>query len=315
MNSVQPHILSIPSPFAFENGVLKVLEPPETDQRILVDRLLGGQYEKPYIVDDGYSRSLYFSFAFVQSAMRVSKPNSLELAYTRKMMSFLLFQPHPKNILMLGLGGGSLAKFCYQHLPDTKITVIEINPHVLAFRNEFKIPENSEHFQVMLGDAAEYVASCHSNFDVIATDAFDRHGYACSLCNRAFYENLRRLLTDNGLVVSNMAGRREEKMAHLKMLNDIFGGRTLAVPVGRDDNHVALAFSKPDFEPCWQMVHGRAKSLSKSIGLDFEKFARKFERSKSWITVNEHFYPPSGSQARLKNACQTDSGTSKESTE
>ena len=45
LNSVQPHILSIPSPFAFENGVVKVLEPPETDQRTLVNRLLGGRYE------------------------------------------------------------------------------------------------------------------------------------------------------------------------------------------------------------------------------------------------------------------------------
>lgn len=269
--------------------MVKVLEPPETDQRTLVNRLLGGRYEKPYVVDDGYSRSLYFSFAFVQSAMRVSKPNSLELAYTRKMMSFLLFLPHPKSILMLGLGGGSLAKFCYQHLPDTKITVIEINPHVLAFRNEFKIPENCERFQVVQGDAAEYVASCQTNYDVIATDAFDKYGFASSVCNQEFYENLRSLLADNGLIVSNMAGRREEKMAHLKMLSDIFSERMLAVPVGRDDNHVALAFNKPDFEPCWQTVHGRAKQLGKSIGLDFEKFARKFERSKKLDYVKRSF--------------------------
>lgn len=293
--------------------MVKVLEPPETDQRTLVNRLLGGRYEKPYVVDDGYSRSLYFSFAFVQSAMRLSKPNSLQLAYTRKMMSFLLFQPHPKSILMLGLGGGSLAKFCYQHLPETKITVIEINPHVLAFRNEFKIPENSERFQVVLGDAAEYVASCQTNYDVIATDAFDKYGFASSVCNREFYENLRRLLADNGLIVSNMAGLREERMAHLKMLSDIFGERTLAIPVACDGNHVALAFNKPDFEPCWQTVHDRAKSLSKSVGLDFEKFSRKFERSKSWITSNDHSCRPSGYPVMHKYACPDVLETSPES--
>lgn len=280
MNAAQTHILSIPSPFAFQNGVVKVLEPPETDQRKLINRLLGGRYEKPYVVDDGYSRLLYFSFAFVQSAMLVSKPNALELAYTRKMMSFLLFQPNPQSILMLGLGGGSLAKFCYQHLPDTKITVVEINPHVLAFRSEFEIPENNERFHVVLGDAAEYVASCQTKYDVIATDAFDKHGFSSSVCNREFYANLRRLLADGGMIVSNMAGRPEEKMAHLKMLSELFSERTLVVPVGRDDNHVALAFNKADFQPCWQSVHARAKLLGKSIGLDFEKFARKFERSK-----------------------------------
>ncbi|MBK7416737.1 MAG: fused MFS/spermidine synthase [Dechloromonas sp.] len=245
--------------------------------------------------------------------MRVSKPNSLELAYTRKMMSFLLFQPHPKSILMLGLGGGSLAKFCYQHLPETKITVIEINPHVLAFRNEFKIPENSERFQVMLGDAAEYVASCHSNYDVIATDAFDKHGFSSSVCNREFYENLHRLLADNGLIVSNMAGRREERMAHLKMLSDIFGERTLAIPVACDGNHVALAFSEADFEPCWQTVHGRAKLLGKSIGLDFENLPGNSSGAKSWITSNDHFCRPSGYPVMHEYACPDDLETSPES--
>lgn len=263
--------------------MIKVLEPPEADQGSLINRLLGGRYEKPYVVDDGHSRALYFSFAFVQSAMRVSKPNSLELPYTRKMMSFLLFQPHPESILMLGLGGGSLAKFCHQHLPATKITVIEINPHVVAFRNEFKIPANSDRFQVVLGDAADYVVGCRTKFDVIATDAFDKAGFSGSVCNREFYENLRRLLSHDGLIVSNMAGRQEEKMAHLGMLGDIFNERTLAVPVDGDDNHVALAFNAADFEPCWQTAHERARLLRKSLDLDFEKFARKLECSHNFL--------------------------------
>ena len=78
-------------------------------------------------------------------------------------------------------------------------------------------------------------------------------------------------------------------MAHLKMLSDIFGERTLAIPVACDGNHVALAFSEADFEPCWQTVHGRARLLGKSIGLDFEKYARKFERSKKLDYVKRSF--------------------------
>lgn len=272
-------ILSIPSPFLSKNGVIKVLERLDTDHSALVNRLLGGQYDKPYILEDGCFRSLYFSFAFVQSAMRLSKPNALELAYTRKMMSFLLFQPQPRNILMLGLGGGSLAKFCHLHLPESKITVVEIDPHVVGFRNEFKIPPDSDRFTVVLDDAADYVAGCRQNFDIIVTDAFDRNGFSSSVCTREFYQNLQRRLTDEGLIVSNMAGRREEKLAHLKMLGDILDDRTLAIPVGRDDNHVVLAFNSPDFDPCWQSIHDRAKVLGKNFGLDFAKFARKFARS------------------------------------
>lgn len=278
MSAVPPKVLSIPSPFAV-NGVIKVLEAPDADPSVLLNRLLDGRYEKPYVVDDGCSRALYFSFSFVQSAMRLSQPNSLELAYTRKMMSFVLFEPQPKSILMLGLGGGSLAKFCHHHFPDTQITVVEINPDVVAFRDEFKIPPDSDRFRVVLSDAALYVASCAASFDVIVTDAFDKDGFASTVCNREFYFNLRRLLAADGLLVANLAGRREERKVHLEMLGDFFNERTLAVPVGRDDNHIAIAFNNRDFSPCWQSIRRRAKALSRTFDLDLEKFAEKFARS------------------------------------
>lgn len=286
MSVVNHRVLSLPSPFAV-NGVIKVLEAPDADQSMLLNRLLDGRYEKPYVVDDGYSRALYFSFCFVQSAMRLSQPNSLELAYTRKMMSFVLFAPEPRSILMLGLGGGSLAKFCHHHFPRTKITVVEINPDVVAFRDEFKVPPDSERFRVVVGDAALYVASCAANFDVIVADAFDKDGFASTLCNREFYFNLRRLLAADGLVVANLAGRREERKVHLKMLGDFFNERTLAIPVGRDDNHIAIAFEKSDFEPCWQTIRRRAKALSKTFDLDLEKFAEKFAHSEKIAVVDD----------------------------
>lgn len=274
----QPNILAIPSPISL-GAVIKVLESPGADPSAVVDRVLSGRYEKPFVVDDGHSRQLYFSFAFVQSAMRVSQPNALELTYTQKMMSFVLFQPHPERILMLGLGGGSLAKFCHAMFPQADITVVEINSDVVAFRNEFRIPPDSERFRVILGDAADYVAACGETFDVIVTDAFDRDGFADSVCTRDFYGNLQRRLTPRGLLVSNMAGRHAEQMAHLNLLQDLFIGRTLAIPVGASENHVAISFNDPDFKPRWPMVRCDAKLLGKTLGLDLLKFARKFEQS------------------------------------
>jgi len=55
---------------------------------------------------------------------QLDDPYALCLAYTRKMMAFLLFNSQPRRILQLGLGGGSLAKFCYKHLPDASITAV-----------------------------------------------------------------------------------------------------------------------------------------------------------------------------------------------
>ena len=77
--------------------------------------------------DDGEYRSLYFDDEAIQSVMRNAAPAALELEYTRMMMGFLLFNPAPDSIAFIGLGGGSLVKFCYRHLPHTQLSVAENN--------------------------------------------------------------------------------------------------------------------------------------------------------------------------------------------
>lgn len=274
MNTIEHNILCMPSPFAIR-GTIKVLENATSDQAGILDKLFRGEYDKPFVLEDGDTRFLYFSFAHVQSAMQIKKPDDLELAYTRKMMSFALFNPKPKRILMLGLGGGSLAKFCHRHFADAEITVVEINPHVLAFRNEFNVPKESERFRIVLGDAAEFVAEADQTFDVILMDAFDREGFASSVCNREFYDHLKRLLGGQGMVVANLAGDNKERAAHLRMLRRAFGESTLSIPVGFDDNDIAIAFGDMGYMPNWERVFERAVKLSDLVNLDFQQYARK----------------------------------------
>ena len=101
---------------------------------------------------------LYFDARGVQSTMLRRDPYALALGYTRTMMGFLLFQPFPRRISMIGLGGGSLAKYCYRHLPDTTITAVEINPDVIALRDQFHVPRDDERFRVVCADGAQYVS-------------------------------------------------------------------------------------------------------------------------------------------------------------
>lgn len=45
---------------------------------------------------------------------------------------------------MIGLGGGSMPKWCYHQLPATDITVIEISPIVISLREQFYIPADND---------------------------------------------------------------------------------------------------------------------------------------------------------------------------
>ncbi len=84
------------------------------------------------ISEEAGVRYLHFSQDWIQGAMRIQRPNALELAYTREMMAGLLLRdaPWPRNALLIGLGAGSLAKFIYHKLAETRIDVVEIDSQV-----------------------------------------------------------------------------------------------------------------------------------------------------------------------------------------
>ncbi len=285
-------MLELPNPFANEGGVIRLLEPREADRETLVDGVLSKRYGRPFVIEDDGARCLYFTRDFIQSEMRLADPFALEFAYTRKMMAFLLFLPEPRSILMLGLGGGSLAKYCHRHLPAARITVVEIDPDVIAFREQFLVPADSERFRVVRGDAAQFVAQCEDHPEVVMIDAFDRDGVAPSLCTREFYQGVRALLPRRGLVVANLVGPKAERLAHLEMLRTVFDGNVILLPIADDGNYVAFAFRDPAFEPRWRWMEGEAKAMRARYGLDFPAVAARLERSRKLGYLRREMHAP-----------------------
>lgn len=273
-------LLELPCPFLTEFGVIRLFAEKGCDPEALLERVRSGDYAEPFVIDDGEARSLYFSLAFTQSQMRIKAPDALELAYTRKMMAFLLFVPQAKKILMLGLGGGSLAKFCHRHLPAADITAVEISPTVIAFRDQFLLPPDGERFRIVEADAVDHVAQPGEAADVIMVDAFDRHGAAPDACTREFYDNVRRRLSGRGVAVINLASERREREAYLDALRDVFAENIVTLPVPDDGNTIAFAFRDPNFEPRWRWIDSQAKALQKRFGLDFPKFADRLNKSR-----------------------------------
>ena len=99
---------------------------------------------KPFVKRDGQQLTLQFSPASIQSQLCLDEPDRLQLGYTRTLLGFLLFVQQPRNILMIGLGGGSLPRYCYNALPDAQLAVVEINADVIALRDTFMVPQDNE---------------------------------------------------------------------------------------------------------------------------------------------------------------------------
>jgi spermidine synthase len=292
-------MLELTNPFANEGGVIRLLEPAGGDTEALVDSVLAKRYPRPFVIEDDGARCLYFTRDFIQSEMRLDDPLELAFAYTRKMTAFLLFLPQPREILMLGLGGGSLARWCLHHLPKARVTAVEIDPDVIAFRDQFLLPPDGERFRVVQGDAADHVAQCEGKADVVIIDAFDRHGVAPALCTREFYRDVRAALSRGGVVAANLVGPKAERVAHLEMLRTVFEGNVILLPIADDGNYVAFAFRDPAFEPRWRWMAGEAKALKARHGLDFPRLAARLERSRKLGFLRREMHAPDVQTRRL----------------
>jgi spermidine synthase len=272
MTDRKPRLLELPSPFAREPGTLRLIEPAEGFGVDQFDRLREGTLGQPFMIDDGAMRHLFFNTASIQSSMRLDDPHGLVTAYTRKMMAFLLFKPEPRHVLMIGLGGGSLAKFCYRHLPRTRISVVEISAGIIALREQFSIPADDERFEIIHDDGAAFLAREPVRPDVILIDAFDEIGVAESLASGEFYSLACQSLTSDGLLVMNLAGDETRYMAHLESIDTVFAGVVSRVPVADDSNVLLFAFKWPPWAGLADTLHNRAAELERELGLEFSRF-------------------------------------------
>lgn len=208
-----------------------------------------GNTDRPFIVRDDDKLSLHFSHIAIQSQMQQDAPDALTLAYTRTMMGFLLFQPAPKRIAMIGLGGGSLAKYCYRYLPDAHFTAVEVNPKILDFRALFQIPQDGSRFTVLCADGASYVGSDAAAVDVLLVDGFEALATPPQLCSQRFYDDCYAKLNDGGVMVVNFWGRDPDYPTCASRIHQSFYGQALAVTADRLTNRVVFACKKGCFPP------------------------------------------------------------------
>lgn len=219
------------------------------------------------LVDETLShRVLQFSDSAIQSCMSLQDPYALELEYTRTMMGFLLFVPQPRHIAMVGLGGGSLAKFCHRHLPRTRIDVVEINPAVIALREQFHVPPDDSRLRVIAGDGAQYVRHCVTGSDVLVVDGFSTDGLPEALCSQRFYDDAHDMLRPGGVMAANLHYGHPGYRLQLERIRRSFGGAVLAVLDGDGSNCIVFAGKAASLEGFRPGTARAPRGLDKAAG-------------------------------------------------
>jgi spermidine synthase len=229
-------------------------------------------------------RYLHFGSSWVQGAMRVARPWALELDYTREMMAALLLRPAadwPRSVLQVGLGTASLTKFLHRHRPAAKLTVVEIEPAVVATAQQyFKLPAEDERLQVIVGDGADFVAASQKRYDLILVDGFDADARTGMLDSLPFYLNCKARLTPSGLMVTNLLTLRRNVRDSLERISEAFDGRSLPLPPCASGNVVAFATAGTPVRCHIDALETRARTLKENTGLDLQSTLTRLKASR-----------------------------------
>jgi spermidine synthase len=226
-------------------------------------------------------RHLHVGGEAIQSAMRLDDPFALELDYTRCMMAFLLFHPQPRRALMIGLGGGSLAKFFHRSLAGLRTHVVEYDERVIATaRALFHVPADDARLQVEHGDGVEALApEC---CDLLVVDGYEDESTPAEMVSQAFFDAAWCALEDPGALVVNFMDDDRDFDRNLQRVERAFGGAVVAFQALRDPNIVVIGLKGAPAGIEWRELRVRAVALERKYGLPFGRYVERLRAMNNW---------------------------------
>lgn len=161
-------------------------------------------YQQVRVRDDDLFRYLILDRTFHAVMWRV-EPVELFLPYSQVMMAALALPSEPKRGLILGHGGGSLAKWLARRWPELRLDIVEVDPSVVRVAEEYFNYSAAPGHHVHVKDARVFLRTSDARYDVIWLDVFARHLIPFHLTTREFFTEARAHLNPDGVLAVNLS--------------------------------------------------------------------------------------------------------------
>lgn len=225
-------------------------------------------------------RFLHLDSIWVQGAMRIRKPQHLELEYIQRMMAWLLWRDVAEmtqgHVVQLGLGAAALTRFCHKVL-RMQTTAVEINPTVIAAcRAWFHLPQDDKRLTVLNEDAASWVADAAQlqRVNVLNVDLYDHEAASPVLDDETFYAQCHAVLADGGLMTVNLFGRDASFARSVSRIARVFGSdQVWSLAPTREGNTIVVA-AKGVQVPDRDTLESRAEHIESRFELPARKWLR-----------------------------------------
>lgn len=243
------------------------------------------------ITQEQQQRSLYLGSDAKQSSMDLTQPHRLVLSYTRAMMSCLLFHPAPHNILLIGLGGGSLARFLQHHFPGCIIDAVELRADVVKLAHGYFALPGQPNLEIFVAEAQTFLHQRQGRFeryDLILVDAFNHDGVAETVKTDAFIEACRNRLKRDGVFTLNLWDHAPDEVRRTSdIIEQAFGNNILLLPVIDKGNLIIHAAGDKNTLQLSSDCKSTAHRLEAALGMGFNGLLRQLRRANRWRTLGK----------------------------
>lgn len=185
--------------------VIALCGPAVAAERLLFEK--ESPYSRVSVVEDGTVRILRFARKGVnteESRMDMAQPLRQLNEYTALVMAGLLFDESPRNVLVIGLGGGVIPEALRHYYPGAHIDVVEIDPVVVEAAERYFSFRSGGGTECFTQDGRVFVKRAPRRYDLVVLDAFQGRSIPFHLKTKEFLGEVARILEPDGVVVSNL---------------------------------------------------------------------------------------------------------------
>ncbi|MEG3842396.1 fused MFS/spermidine synthase [Microcoleus sp. herbarium14] len=225
-----------------------------------------------------------------QSILNLDNPLNLIFPYARAMLLALIWKNQPKNIYVIGFGGGSIPRFFHHYFANAIVECTDIDQKVVEVAQKYFGIQFDDRLKVAIQDGREYLAQQNSAVknDIIIVDAGFGSGYMpYRLVTQEFYQLCKTRLSSAGVLVVNLFHKQEFNAAAVKTIQTVFAQVYICnLEAG---NSIAIATNAPDLAQneiflkaeVIQDFHNLGFSLIE-MSLQLKKVAQLAEWVKNW---------------------------------
>ena len=222
------------------------------------------QYNDLFIAKRGPMMTLSTRFkanSNIHSMINLTDPDDMPVPYTQLMTAGLLYPEATKQILMIGLGAGSVSTYLARAMPDAQIDVVELDPGVISVAKQYFGVRETDRLRIIESDGRVYLARHKALYDLILLDAFRELGVPFHLLTKEFYTLVKEHLAPSGAVSTNVTGGTKLYSSTLVTLRAVFPTVDVYPDFEEADlaQVVIVAASTP--EPSAKMLMERARVL------------------------------------------------------